>query len=119
MLFVPAHVLVVVVVVFLVVVVVVVVVCVCGGGGGIFDSSVFAPTSLRSPCSYLALFFFPYKCIVLIRFLPWEIWVAFPGESQLRQSRATQHMEHAGRLSVYTIHRTLPWTTGSLTCAQM
>ena len=27
-----------------------------------------------------------YNCIVPMEFLPWEIQVAFPGESQLRQS---------------------------------
>ena len=52
-------------------------------------------------------------------FLPWEIPVAFPGESQLRQSRATQPTVHAGCFSVSIIHRTLTWTTGSLMCAQM
>ena len=31
-----------------------------------------------------------YNFIVPVRFLQWEIWVAFPGESQLQQSRATQ-----------------------------
>ena len=36
------------------------------------------------------------NCIVLIAFLPWEIQVAFPGKSQLRQSRATQPTVHAG-----------------------
>ena len=54
-----------------------------------------------------------------MEFLPWEIRVAFPGESQLRQSRATQPTVHAGCYSVSIIHRTLTWTTGSLTCAQM
>ena len=42
-----------------------------------------------------------------------------PGESQLRQSRATQLAVQAGCFSVSTIHRTLTWATGSLTCAQM
>ena len=46
-------------------------------------------------------------------------WGCFPGESQLRQSRATQPTVHAGCFSVSIIHRTLTWTTGSLTCAQM
>ena len=41
-------------------------------------------------------FLFFYYCIVLLEFLPWEIRVAFPGESQLRQSRATQPTVHAG-----------------------
>ena len=40
----------------------------------------------------------------------------FPGESQLRQSRATQLTVHGGCFSVFIIHRTLTWTTGSLTC---
>ena len=37
-----------------------------------------------------------YNCIVLLEFLQWEIRVAFPGESQLRQSLATQPSVHAG-----------------------
>ena len=49
----------------------------------------------------------------------WEIQIAFIGESQLRQSRATQLTVHAGSFSVSIIYRTLIWTTGSLTCAQM
>ena len=52
-------------------------------------------------------------------FLLWEIRVAFPRESQLRQSRATQPTVDAGCFNVPLIHRTLTWTTGSLTCAQM
>ena len=44
---------------------------------------------------------------------------AFFGESQMRQSRATQPRVHAGCFSVSIIHRTLTWTTGSLTCAQL
>ena len=52
-------------------------------------------------------------------FLPWKIRVSFPGESQLRHSRATQATVHAGCFSVSIIHRTLTWTTGSLTCTQM
>ena len=60
-----------------------------------------------------------YNCIAPVGFLPWEIRVAFPGESQLRQSRSTQPTVHAGCFSVSIIHRTLTWTTGSLTCAQV
>ena len=60
-----------------------------------------------------------YSCIVPMGFLPWKIRVAFPGESQLRQSRATQPTVHGGCFIVSIIHRTLTWTTGSLTCAQM
>ena len=52
-------------------------------------------------------------------FLPWEIRVAFPGEIQLWQSRATYPTVHAGCFSVFIIHQTLTWTTGSLTCTQM
>ena len=70
---------------------------------------------------FSSLFFFKtfYSCIVPVGFLPWEIWVAFPGESQLRQSHATQPTVHAGCFSVSIIHRILTWTTGSLTCTQM
>ena len=50
---------------------------------------------------------------------PWEIRLAFPGESQLQQSRAIQPSVHAGCFSVSIIHQTLTWTTGSLMCAQM
>ena len=52
-------------------------------------------------------------------FLPWEIKVAFPRESQLRQSRPTQPTVLAGCFSVSIIHRTLTWTTWSLMCTQM
>ena len=52
-------------------------------------------------------------------FLPWENRVAVPGESQLQQSRATQPTLRAAYFSASIIHRTLTWTTGSLTCAQM
>ena len=47
-------------------------------------------------------------------FLPWEIQVAFPGESQLRQSLATQPTTHAGCLTVSIIHRTLTRTNNPL-----
>ena len=40
------------------------------------------------------------NCIVPLGFLPWEIRVAFPGEGQLWQSRATQPTVHAGCFSV-------------------
>ena len=52
-------------------------------------------------------------------FLSWEIRVALPRESQLRQSRATHPTVHAGSFSVSIIHRTLTWTMGTLTCALM
>ena len=57
-----------------------------------------------------------YNCIVQMGFLPWEIWVAFPGESHLQQRHATRPTVHAGCFSVSIIHQTLTWTTGSLTC---
>ena len=41
-------------------------------------------------------FLFFYNFIVPMGFLRWEIRVAFPGESQLQQSRATQLRVHTG-----------------------
>ena len=76
------------------------------------------PIPFSSKIFYFVYLIF-YKCIVPLEFLPWEIRVVFPGESQLRQSRATQPMQYAGCYSVSKIHQTLTWTTGSLTCAQM
>ena len=52
-------------------------------------------------------------------FHPWKIRVAFPGESQLRQSSTTQPTVHAGCFSVSISHRTLTWTRESITCAPM
>ena len=57
-----------------------------------------------------------YNCLVSMEFLPWQIRVAFPGEIQLQQSRATPPTVHAGCFSLSIIQRTLTWTTGSLTC---
>ena len=57
--------------------------------------------------------------IVPLWFLKWKIRVTFPGESQLRQSRATHPTVHTGCFGISIIHRTLTWTTGSVTCAQM
>ena len=68
---------------------------------------------------YYFFFLTFHNYIVSMGFLPWEIRVAFPGESRLRQSRATQPTVHVGYFSVSIIHRTLTWTTGSLTCTQM
>ena len=71
-------------------------------------------------CTFLFYLLFTfYNCIVPVGFFPWEIRVAFPTESQLWQSRATQPTVHAGCFSVSIIHQTPTWTTGSLTCAQM
>ena len=41
-----------------------------------------------------------YSCIVSQGFLPWKIWVAFPRESQLQQSHATQPLVYAGCYSI-------------------
>ena len=49
--------------------------------------------------------------IVPLGFLKWEIPVALPRKSQLRQSRATQPMVHAGCFSASISHRTLTRTT--------
>ena len=54
-----------------------------------------------------------YNCIVPVGFLPWKIRVVFPGERQLRQSRAAQPTVHAGCFSVSIICWTLTWTRGS------
>ena len=56
-----------------------------------------------------------YNCIAPLEFLPLQIRFAFPRENQLQQSRATRPALHAGCCSVSIIHRTLTWTTGSLT----
>ena len=52
-------------------------------------------------------------------FLPWEILVAFPRESQLQQSHTTQPRVHAECFIVSIVHQTLTWTTGSLMYTQM
>ena len=49
-----------------------------------------------------------------MEFLPWEIRLVFPRESQLRQSRATQPTVHAECFSASIIHRTLTWLVGWL-----
>ena len=46
-----------------------------------------------------------YKCIVPLGFLPWDIRVAFPKESQLQQIRTTQLHVHAWCVSVSIIYR--------------
>ena len=77
---------------------------------------------IAAPSSFLFFFFcsiFFLTTIVPHGFLLCEIQVAFSGESQLQQSRATQPTVHAGCFSVSIIHQTLTWTTGSLTWTQM
>ena len=69
-------------------------------------------------CVWSFSFFF-FTTVLSQWYFPWDIRIAFPGESKLRQSRAAQPTLPAGCFSVSIIHRTLTWTTGSLTCAQM
>ena len=72
--------------------------------------------SLLEWCGILSLIsgYTFYNCIVQP-----ETRVACPGDNQLRQSRDAQPTVHAGCFSVPIIHRTLTWTTGSITCTQM
>ena len=49
---------------------------------------------------FLLFFFYFYNCIVPVGFLPWEIQIAFPGESQLWQSCPTQPTVNAGFLVI-------------------
>ena len=82
-----------------------------------WDFKYYSRTLRKEPFFFLNTFF--YNCIVQMGFLPWKIQVAFPGKSQLQQGHAIQPRVHARCSSVSIIHRTLTWTTGSLTCAQM
>ena len=55
-------------------------------------------------------------------FLPWEIWVAFPGRVSCDRVTLPNPRCMLGVLVFSIIQRTLTWTTGSLTslkCAQM
>ena len=52
-------------------------------------------------------------------FLPWEIRIPFPGETQLQQIALPNLGCMLDVFSVSIIHRTLTWTTASLTCAMM
>ena len=61
---------------------------------------------------FFSSFFNFYICNVPMGFLLWEIRVAFPGESQLRQSRAAQPTVHVGCFNVSIIYRTLTSTAG-------
>ena len=67
------------------------------------------------------VFMYFVHCLSQWEFLPREIRVAFPKESQLQQSRATQPSlikAQAGSFRVSIIHRTLTCTTGALTCVR-
>ena len=64
------------------------------------------------------LFHLFYNCVVSMEFLHGKIRVAITWESKLQQSSATQLVMHARCVHIFIIHRSLTWTTGSLTCAQ-
>ena len=74
-----------------------------------------ARTHARTHAQTHILYFLHYFCCP-----NGETLVAFPKESQLQQCRATHSLinykVHAGSFRVSLIHRTLRWTTGSLTC---
>ena len=74
-------------------------VCVCFNIHSIIHA--FIIHSLQDVLLLLSLFCFFNNYIVPMGFLPWEIRVAFPGERQLRQSRATQPTVHAGCFLVF------------------
>ena len=59
------------------------------------------------PRGLLFIYFFNDCIIVPMAFLPGKIRVAFPGETQLRQSRAAQPTVHVGCISVSIIHGSL------------
>ena len=97
----------------------------CLGQGELFGS-LFKHWCVRSHPWYMhSMLFVSFtfllfnNFIVPMGFLPWEIRVTFPGESQLWQSCATQPKVHAECFSVFINHQTLTWTRGSLTCTQM
>ena len=68
---------------------------------------------------YLSLYFSQLQLLSQWDFSHGKFGLLFPWESQPQKSRATQPTVHAKYLSVSIIHRTLTWTTGSLTCKQM
>ena len=78
---------------------------------------------LRGSALFLSTFFlllhFTLLFFLLFTFSPMGNTGCFLGESLLRQSCTTQPTVHAGCFSVFIIHRTLTWTKGSLTRAQM
>ena len=71
--------------------------------------------------SVLFIYLFIYFATVLPHrdFFQLEIRVAFPGKSQLQQSRASQPMVHTGWFGASIIYRTPTWTARSLTWARM
>ena len=81
------------------------------------DSAILTPHCCDFAIPPARFFFLQLYCPSWI--FPREIRVAFPGESQLRQDRATQPTVHAWWFSVSIIHRNLTWTTRSLTQMEM
>ena len=72
---------------------------------GITKLGIDKHTSLFLFSFFFSFFFFFFlscfnSCIVPLKYLPMEIRVAFPGESQLRKSFANQLIVHAGCFSV-------------------
>ena len=69
--------------------------------------------------TFLFFSFFVHICICPNGISPVRNSGCLPRGNQLRQSGATQPTVHAGCFRVSIIHRTLIWTTASLTWAQM
>ena len=66
------------------------------------------PTCMCAPdICYYYYYYYYYNSIVPMGFLPWEIWVAFPG------GKPATTESHAGCFSVFVIHRTLDMDCGS------
>ena len=80
------------------------------------NSGCYSPGKASSHSTVLPFFFsvreilFFTLCCPNGTFFPWEIRVAFPKEMN--------YNVHAGSFRVPAIHRTLTWTTWSLTCAR-
>ena len=83
-------------------------------------SSATALSQSYHPFCLWNCYFLLYNLTVPLRFLPWEIQVTFPEESQLRQScyPTCSACSFCVSLvfSVSLIHQTLTWTTWSLMC---
>ena len=85
----------------------------------LFQSTFLCQLNLLIPLLFCCCFVYFLQLYCLNGIFPMGNSAAFPVESQLRQGRTTQPTVHAGCLSVSIIHRTLTWTTGSLTCTHM
>ena len=74
-------------------------------------------TNYRGRCWVLHYFTFTfYTCIIPTGFLPWEIGLAFAGESQLRQSRAIPPPLRSGELRTQRLkaHLVRTWSLNVL-----